>query len=50
LPLKRKQNLSTEGSINSEENMTKAKLQITNLALNSFKKADDEDRSGNATK
>ncbi|KAL6628463.1 DUF605-domain-containing protein [Neocallimastix californiae] len=46
----RKQNLSTEGSINSEENMTKAKLQITNLALNSFKKADDEDRSGNATK
>jgi len=46
----RKKNLSTEGSINSEENMAKAKLQITNLALNSFKKADDEDRSGNATK
>jgi vacuolar protein sorting-associated protein VTA1 len=46
----RKNNLSTEGSINSEENKAKAKLQITNLALNSFKKADDEDRSGNATK
>jgi len=46
----RKKNLSNEGNINSEENKEKAKLQIKNLALNSFKKADDEDRSGNATK
>lgn len=47
---RRKQELSKEESINSEENMAKAKLQITTLALNAFRNADNEDRSGKASK